>query len=179
MTPINTTVLSTARLSGVCLAASALLGGCLGDEPTETDDPISEAVSESAAQCEGGNNGFIDIPDNLLGASHPRRGTIAPGVTVTLEVGTVAGRQRGWAKLTGSTRPGDLVWMDWTNSWRPGGPPEGQWLQCGPFRVDTAGMSKTSAAKQTSSLTSWRFRACGRRPPADSVCAGGLVNGWW
>jgi hypothetical protein len=113
-------------------------------------------ASASAAACEGGANGFIDISDDLSG-NVARSLYLGAGVTITLQYGNVAGAQRGWAKISGSTLNGDLVWMDWTTN---GG---ASWLQCGPFVVDRGnGTSKTSAAKRTSSSTSYKFRACGK-----------------
>jgi hypothetical protein len=146
-----------------------MLGGCVGSDPVDTDEPTSEAEAALASQCEAGRNGFIDIPDTLIGTLHPVSPVSpASGVVVSLEVGTVAGAQRGWARIGGSTHVGDLVWMDWTQDGRK------TWLQCGPFAVDSAGHPKTSAAKQTTPSPLWQFRACGRRIPNDSVC-----TSWW
>ncbi len=61
--------------------------------------------------------------------------------------------------------------MDWTTN---GG---SSWLQCGPFTVGTTGTSKTSAAKTTSTSSSYKFRACaqpqrGSRPLHHLVVTG-------
>ncbi|GAA2702614.1 hypothetical protein GCM10010412_100750 [Nonomuraea recticatena] len=79
------------------------------------------------------------------------------GVEVTLERDTVGwgGREYGFAKIKGNTGPYDNIWMDWT---RDGGR---TWLQCGPFQVGGYNLSKTSAAKYTSSDANYQFRACG------------------
>src|SRR5258705_5823392 len=106
------------------LAASTLLGGCL-DMPSDADDGTSETAQAASTDCEGGVNGFIDISDSLSGTVQ-RSLDMGFGVTVTLQSGTVAGAQRGWAKISGSTLAGDLVWMDWTkNNWA-------SWIQCWP-----------------------------------------------
>jgi hypothetical protein len=135
-------------------------------------------ASATAADCENGANGFIDIPDNLTGAraptgNNPRilTGSGANTIEVRLEYGTVSGRQRGWAHLypRGDRRllSGDQVWMDWTTN------NGASWLQCGPF---TAGnlQSKTSAAKTTSSDPNYRFRACARLVGFSTQC-----TDWW
>ncbi|MBA2806343.1 hypothetical protein E0500_002415 [Streptomyces sp. KM273126] len=128
------------------------------------------AAHATAAECERGANGFVDISDDL-GGREARAVDLGGGVWVTLEYGQVSGAQRGWAKIRGSgTRNGDLVWMDWTTTGGNG------WLQCGPFSVDRgAGTSKTSAAKTTSSSPAYQFRACGKRlSVGQSKC-----TSWW
>lgn len=141
------------NLPVMLFTVSAVLGGCL-DMPSDTDDKTSEAAQSSSGDCEGGANGFIDISDSLSGTVQ-RSVDMGFGVTVTLQSGTVAGAQRGWAKISGSTLAGDLVWMDWTqNSWL-------NWVQCGPFAVGSDGHTKTSAAQRTNSSNAWQFRACG------------------
>ncbi|WP_406446360.1 hypothetical protein OHB00_02840 [Streptomyces sp. NBC_00631] len=134
----------------------------------------AQVTPASAAQCEGGANGFVDISDSLSGTipgpagSYKRYGQTGH-VRITLEYGTVSGAQRGWAKIDGGTFPGDRVWMDRTQD---GG---STWLQCGPFTVGSNGASKTSAAKNTSGSSLWRFRACG-----DFTGESGYVcTNWW
>jgi len=123
----------------------------------------------TAADCEGGRNGFIDISDDLSG-SVVRSVDMGAGRSVTLQHGNVSGAQRGWAKISGTTVNGDLVWMDWTTD------NGSSWLQCGPFAVNRGpGTSKTSAAKTTSSVASYRFRACGYlRNAGQTKC-----TSWW
>lgn len=129
-------------------------------------------ASATAAECERGANGFVDIPDNLWGAQpSPASNYIinfVTGAQITLNYGTVAGAQRGWARIGGDTRPGDRVWLEWT--WNGGA----NILQCGPFTVTQAATPKTSAAKNTSSSTAWRFRACGNIVGYASTC-----TAWW
>ncbi|MDR7275729.1 hypothetical protein [Catenuloplanes atrovinosus] len=124
-------------------------------------------ASATAAECSGGANGFIDIPDTLRG-SQVYAVDLGGGATSRLYVGTVSGAQRTWAMIDGTTYPGDRVWMDWTQN---GG---ATWLQCGPFQITAPGQTKTTAAKRTSSSTSWRVRACG-------AFSGGPVRcgAWW
>jgi hypothetical protein len=125
------------------------------------DDTVSP---QTPAQCTNGANGFVDIPYNYTGGTMAESRTVASGVTVQLRFGPINGVQRGWARISGSTLPGDLVWIDWT---RNGG---STWIQCGPFRINTAGNPNTSAAQRTSSSTAWLFRACGKRPNGPTVC---------
>lgn len=106
------------------------------------------------ADCTGGANGFSYIPYNKSGTD-ARAVSMGYGVTVRLQYGTVAGVQQGWARIDGATLAGDQVWMDWSQN---GG---ASWLQCGPFTVKSPNSPDTSAAKRTSSSTSYKFRACG------------------
>jgi hypothetical protein len=146
----------------------------VGGADCDADEALAEDFGQwrtgPSSGCEGGRNGFVDIRDDLSGTV-ARTLHLGSNVTVTLEYGTVAGAQRGWAKISGSTSPGDQVWMDWTLD---GG--HSVHVKCGPFSVDAAGHSKTSAAQTTSSDPKWRFRACGKRPALgiDSQC-----TDWW
>ncbi|MER7862747.1 MULTISPECIES: hypothetical protein [Amycolatopsis] len=129
-------------------------------------DPIT---AESAADCERGANGFVDIPDGLTG--EPVRVMVVGGfMTVTLYKGYVQGL-RGWAHARGATQAGDLVWMDWT---RDGGH---SWIQCGPFVIPHSQATKTSAAQRTNPSPTWQFRACGmlRDQPRTTKC----TEPWW
>ncbi|MBV9021109.1 MAG: hypothetical protein JO125_06815 [Chloroflexi bacterium] len=121
----------------------------------------------SIQDCGGGVNGFEDISDNASGTVE-RSADLGNGVFITLEVSDIRGTQRGWAKIHGNTQPGDQVWMDWTTD---GG---STWIQCGPWPVNTAGDSKTSAAQRTDPSPSWRFRAGGNRAGMPSQ-----VTDWW
>jgi hypothetical protein len=163
----------TAIPFGLCSIAM-MFGGCVGAEPGgDTDvstagaEPTSEVTSQLASDCENGANGFIDISDTLSGTIQ-RSVALEFGLTVTLQSGTVSGAQRGWAKISGPTIANDLVWMDWTQN------SGSTWLQCGPFSVDGTNLTKTSAAKTTSSLASYQFRACGRPVGGNSHC-----TSWW
>lgn len=156
------------------LSIAITFGGCVGAEPghdtemsTAGAEPTSEVTSELASDCENGANGFIDISDSLSGTVQ-RSVALDFGLTATLQSGTVSGLQRGWAKISGPTIAGDLVWMDWTQN------SGSTWLQCGPFSVDGTNLTKTSAAKTTSSLASFQFRACGRAVGGTSHC-----TSWW
>ncbi len=158
-------VIVMVALSGVVYACAAVEEG--DDEGLPDDAELDEV--ESRGQCEGGANGFRDIPDTLRGSKVYSVNLGPAGFPrVTLYYGNVGGVRRGWAMIDGSTHVGDLVWMDWT---RDGGR---TWIQCGPFPVDYDGWTKTSAAQRTSSSSSWRFRACGRAHGAYSVC-----GAWW
>ncbi|GAA0915295.1 hypothetical protein [Virgisporangium aurantiacum] len=171
----NTIGKQPTRGRGLALVLTALvvLAGMLSapGPAAAAPAPVADPGLRSAADCEGGRNGFVDIPDTL-------RGTVAPvannprdlgfGVRAILYYGNVGGVQRGWAMIDGSTITGDLVWMDWTTN---GG---ASWLQCGPFSVGGTGRTKTSAAKNTSSSALWQFRACGRAVGGQSRC-----TNWW
>ena len=112
------------------------------------------AAHATAAECTGGANGFNSIPYNQNG-TNARTVSMGYGVTVRLQYGTVNGVQQGWARIDGSTIAGDKVWMDWTQT------SGSTWMQCGPFTVQSNGSPNTSAAKRTSSSSSYQFRACG------------------
>ncbi|MGW7400913.1 hypothetical protein ACWGH7_31095 [Streptomyces cyaneofuscatus] len=129
---------------------------------------VPTATAHAAPQdCEGGRNGFIDISDNATGTPI-RTLDMGSGVSITLQYGNISGSQRGWAKISGRAFSGDRVWMDWTTN---GG---SSWLQCGPFTVGTTGTSKTSAAKTTSTSSSYKFRACGNLNGGPVRC-----TTWW
>jgi hypothetical protein len=122
---------------------------------------VPGSASATAADCAGGANGFVDIPDTL-------GGTDVEDVRIGnhwlyLNFGTVSGATRGWALLfEGSYEPlqtNASVWLDWSQD---GGK---SWIQCGPFFNSKGKTSITSAAKKTSSSPYWIFRA------------GAMVNG--
>ena len=64
---------------------------------------VIKPVTASPADCEGGANGFRDIPDDLMGELVGAEWEIDLGfdVYVSLRYGTVAGTQRGWALIDG------------------------------------------------------------------------------
>ena len=128
----------------------------------------ASAAQASAADCERGANGFVDISDSRSGTVQ-RTVDLTHGTKVELHSGVVNGVASGWAKISGNTVSSDRVWMDWT---RDGG---STWLQCGPFEVGNL-TTKTSASKATSSSSSYRFRACG-----DSRVVGvtARCTSWW
>lgn len=162
MVPI--TLASAVTMLGACVEPAP---GTDGDDPAAGSEPTSEVTSALASDCENGANGFIDISDSLSGTVQ-RSVALAFGLTATLQSGTVAGLQRGWAKISGPTIAGDRIWMDWTQD-------SGQhWLRCGPFSVDGANLTKTSAAKKTENIDSYQFRACGQPVGEKSHC-----TTWW
>ncbi|WP_433357920.1 hypothetical protein ACQP25_45300 (plasmid) [Microtetraspora malaysiensis] len=124
----------------------------------------------SVSECVGGANGFADIAYN-------KTGTVVSGKTVDLgggrraelHTGTVAGFKRGWAIIRGTTKKGDRVWMDWTKTATRGG-----WMQCGPFTVQSDGLTNTSAAQKTSDDADYWFRACGQIVGGATKC-----GAWW
>lgn len=168
---------------GLSMLAALTAAGCAFDaEELEASDELIAAGDEgvldgeeldreldpaTAAECEGGANGFVDISDSRRGTAVYTR-NLGAGTRVILYYGNVGGVQRGWAMIDGSTIPGDLVWMDWTKDGRA------SWIQCGPFAVDDYGLTKTSAAQRTKNDDDWQFRACGRAVGFNSVC-----GPWW
>jgi hypothetical protein len=145
---------------------SAAVAAALALVATAFVTPAGSAQALSS-DCEGGRNGFVDIPDTLSGTVQRDLFLGLGAKELYLETGQVGGVQRGWAMLNGGPLAGtDLVWMDWT---RDGG---STWLQCGPFSVGDK-PSKTSAAQATSSDPRWRFRAC-----ADAG-TGIRCTDWW
>lgn len=166
---MKTSLVAVARFGTAAGFVSAvLLSGLLAFAGTATASLPSGATATASprtpAQCTNGANGFVNVAYNYAAGTTAQSRTVTTGVTVQLRFGPINGVQRGWARISGSTRPGDLVWMDWTTS---GG---STWIQCGPFSVSTAGNPNTSAAQRTNSSTSWLFRACGKRPNGPSVC---------
>ena len=153
-----------AALPGPLLATAILLGGCVGAEP-EPAEATTEAAG--AADCENGANGFMDIPDDMSGTVR-REVSLDSDVNATLETGMIAGQQRVFARLSGSTVRGDVVSMDWTQD---GGY---SWLQCGPFSVENNGEAETTPAKTVSSYPGNMYRACGRTMGGSYRC-----SAWW
>ncbi|MFL6123189.1 hypothetical protein [Actinophytocola sp.] len=129
-------------------------------------------ASATAAECSGGQHGFVDISDSLTGAV-VREIDFKGGYTLTLETGQVHGVSRGWAHLTGPIRL-HTVWMDWTTN---GGT---SWLQCGPFSSAGAPVSSlTSAAKETNPAPNWRFRACMLMKNSADDDGAVYCTSWW
>jgi hypothetical protein len=152
--------LRTGRLAAVAATGllAASLSAVIGVSPAHA----------SAASCEGGANGFVDISDSRTGTV-VKSVDLGYGVTAQLHSGAVNGVASGWAKITGATTSSDRIWMDWTQD------NGAHWLQCGPFSVGSAG-TKTSASKRTSTSSAYRFRACGDLP---SVGVTAKCTGWW
>jgi hypothetical protein len=115
-------------------------------------------ASAAPADCERGANGFIDIPNTLVGT---QVGQPAPnqwaGRKITQEYTRRGGGRYGFARISGgSPHPTDSVWMDVSHD---GGATV--WIQCGPFAASQLS-SVTSAAYPTSSSSQRKFRACGK-----------------
>lgn len=131
----------------------------------------------SAADCVGGAQGFVDIPDWFPGTDHGNF-TFDPGTsvaaTVHLETASVQGTQRGYAAIIGNTIQGDQFWMDWTTSYNTATGQATGWTQCGPFTVGGSGQAQTTPAMRTDPSPKWRFRACGSRYAGVVTC-----TPWW
>ncbi|MFI8194190.1 hypothetical protein ACIF8T_36600 [Streptomyces sp. NPDC085946] len=129
---------------------------------------VPGTAQASRADCESGANGFVDIAEYQEGAEKHRLelrpGALRPG-TLTLDVANIQGRQRGFAKLVAG-QSGDEFWLDWTTNYSNGN--ASSWVQCGPFVSPDSG-PHTTAAKETNSADSWRFRACGSSVYSDTV----------
>ncbi|WP_328844383.1 hypothetical protein [Streptomyces sp. NBC_00258] len=136
----------------------------------------------SADECTGGSHGFRDHPDNAEGdTAKPRRLDLGGGVVITLEKGVYGDQQIGFGKISGPTRPGDKVWMDWkATGWDNGGAVL-PWLQCGPFTVQNHGQSLTTPFKRTSTDPNYQFRVCGSLATNGTVRCATNGNGvdWW
>jgi hypothetical protein len=167
-----------ASWSWAVLFAPGFLCACVGLELDEFDEMDEEATSDitlaSTADCVGGANGFIDISDSQSGTVQ-RLFTIrddSASTRITQESATISGASRGYAKISGGTRVGDLLWMDWEE--RNSAGTVIRRVQCGPFQVTVNNRSYTTAAKATSGSLR-RFRACAR-PAGSSVS---ICNNWW
>ena len=151
------------------IGATAMFGGCVGAPPdgqAGDDESTGEAASALASDCEAGANGFVDISDSLSGTV--RRSVEADrSLAITLQTATIAGAQRGFAKISGPTQRGDLVWMNWSLD---GG--HTVHVQCGPFAVDATNHSKTSASKITNPSPQYVFQACGAPHGGRTACTG-------
>jgi hypothetical protein len=153
--PVSTT--GTSWLRTAAASAAIALGAAL-----LIAAPAGPAAA-SPSDCAGGANGFVDVSDSASGTV--QRSASHDGDTISLQ----SAGGRGFAKIEGTTRSGESIWMDWT---RDGGH---TWLQCGPFAVDHGdNSSKTSAAQVTSSDPNYRFRACGLTLDQAITC-----TDWW
>jgi hypothetical protein len=137
--------------------AASTLSGVLAASP----------ASAAPIECINGQGGFVNIAYNKRG-SVVNSVDLGGGRKAELHRGKIGNDDRGWAIITGSTKAGDKVWMDWTTTSQNG------WLQCGPFTVQANGLTNTSAAQKTSTKSSWQFRACGQIVGGTTKCAA-----WW
>ncbi|MEV0311131.1 hypothetical protein [Nonomuraea fuscirosea] len=143
-------------------AAGIITAGMLGG--------IAVAPAQATIQdCTTYN--FVSIPYNKSG-SQKDAVDLGGGRRVQLLVSTVSGASgdHGFAKISGSTKRGDLVWMDWSTTSGNGH------IQCGPFTVQGDGLPNTSAAKKVNYNDSrYVFRACGRIVGGETKC----TSPWW
>jgi hypothetical protein len=169
-------VRSIRRYFGLAMAAT-LLGAGLAAGSTGT-------AQAAASDCEGGANGFTDIPNSLSGRGVAGGG----GLTVRnsagqysvasfgMQAGYVAGREMGWGYLqTSSTWAAGTtgsVWMDVTNN------SGSSWIQCGPFWTSSSNTRLTTAAYPTSSSSSRQFRVCAHLM-LGSADGGITCTNWW
>ncbi|MEU4829429.1 hypothetical protein [Streptosporangium sp. NPDC023615] len=113
---------------------------------------------------------FLSIPYNQAGGQQ-RSVSLGSGRQAGLLVARIGSplQNHAFAKITGATKPGDQVWMDWSTTGGNGH------VQCGPFKVQNNGSPNTSAAKAINyGNTSWVFRACGRIVGGSTKC-----TAWW
>ncbi|GLZ37089.1 hypothetical protein [Actinokineospora sp. NBRC 105648] len=134
----------------------------------------ASAAQASPANCAGGVNGFIDIPDSLQGTAVNGSAAVndySPYGTASyaLNVGTVSGQVRGWGRLQPNLNSGEVgkVWMDVSNN------AGSSWIQCGPFTTTFQGVI-TTPAYPTSSSSSRVFRVCAQVNNSTISC-----SGWW
>ncbi|MFB8106915.1 MULTISPECIES: hypothetical protein [unclassified Streptomyces] len=162
MRPFRTTLATAAALT----AATA---GVLVAHPVQP-------AHASASDCESGARGFRDHPDNAEGDTDKPADFSLGSVRITLEKGSYVGQQIAFGKISGQTRPGDNVWMDWrADGWDRDQNAMSPWLQCGPFTVRSAGQSLTTPFRRTSTDPQYQFRVCG------SLKSDGVIrcSGWW
>lgn len=127
-------------LRSTLAAVAALCTVATGVVLAQPPQPAAAAASD----CVGGRRGFRDHPDNASGDSGKPREFWVGNVHFTLEKGVYGSTQIGFGKISGETRPGDKVWMDWrANGW-DNADSVSPWLQCGPFTVQSAGQSLTT-----------------------------------
>ncbi|MFJ4832041.1 hypothetical protein ACIP79_19395 [Streptomyces sp. NPDC088747] len=134
-----------------------------------------QPAAAAASDCVGGKRGFRDHPDNASGDSVKPREFWVGNVHFTLEKGVYGSTQIGFGKISGQTRPGDKVWMDWRAEGWDNADSVSPWLQCGPFTVRSAGQSLTTPFRRTSTDPAYQFRVCGSLatdPPA-------RCSAWW
>ncbi|KUN84305.1 hypothetical protein [Streptomyces griseoruber] len=136
---------------------------------------LAQPAQAAASDCEGGARGFRDHPDNAEGDTDKPADFSLGSVRITLEKGVYVDQQIAFGKISGRTRPGDNVWMDWrANGWDNSNAVS-PWLQCGPFTVRSAGQSLTTPFRRTSTDPQYQFRVCG------SLASDGVVrcSDWW
>ncbi|MFC5216056.1 hypothetical protein [Streptomyces coerulescens] len=151
--------------------AAALCAVATGVVLTQPAQPAQAAASD----CEGGARGFRDHPDNAEGDTGKPRSFNLGNARFTLEKGVYVGQQIAFGKISGETRPGDKVWMDWRADGWDHDNAVSPWLQCGPFTVRSAGQSLTTPFRRTSTDPQYQFRVCG------SLISDGRVtcSDWW
>ncbi|MEV0968417.1 hypothetical protein [Microtetraspora glauca] len=120
-------------------------------------------ANASAANCTNGANGFTSIPYNKSGTVETTK-DLGGGRRAELHIAWINGVPHRWARISGATKAGDLVWMDYSTTYGDG------WIQCGPFTVQSNGSPNTSAAHKATREPGEQFRACGRRVDGDSMC---------
>jgi len=157
--------LTKAMIPVMLFSATTMAGGCVAQDPEPAVGDLGEVTAATSSDCVGGANGFIDIPDTLTGTLR-RSVSLGAGVTIKLYSGTVAGAQRGWAKIEGTTTRGDQVRMDWSTDAF-----QSVRVFCGPFTVTASNQTLTSAAKKTDPDPRYQFRACGNlEGETESTC---------
>ncbi|MFC8667050.1 hypothetical protein [Streptomyces sp. NPDC057199] len=141
------------------------------------------AAQAARSDCEGGVNGFTDIPDSLSGQGVGGAGAMVIDfphavASYAMQAGNVGGRQAAWGVLTtgsGSNWGSGVlaqVWMDVSNDNRQ------TWIQCGSFDTMTGGKRMTTPAYPTSSSSSRAFRVCARLLSQGSN-SGIQCTSWW
>ncbi|MFD5326883.1 hypothetical protein [Streptomyces sp. NPDC127092] len=156
------------------MAASALLGaGLVAASPAN--------AQAAASDCEGGVNGFTDIPNSQEGRGVGgagslvlvHNGAVIATASYGMQAGYINGRELGWGYLKTVTTWAWYgradVWMDVTND---GG---NTWIQCGPFSEFFPGKRITTAAYPTSSSSSRAFRVCASLTGVNDIAC----TDWW
>ncbi|WP_329425995.1 hypothetical protein OG339_37710 [Streptosporangium sp. NBC_01495] len=144
------------------------LAGCAAVLVTAATLGAATAAPAQATIQDCATYGFVNISYNQAGGQQSSVGLgsgRSVGLLTTL-VSSTPGRH-AFAKITGSTRPGDQVWLDWSTTGGNGH------IQCGPFSVQSTGSPNTSAAKILNpGVSGWVFRACGKIVGGSTKCTG-------
>ncbi|MEV5571551.1 hypothetical protein AB0L06_15990 [Spirillospora sp. NPDC052269] len=150
------------RLTGAASVVAAMSLGLASLASVAT----APAASATVADCAD-----WPWPSSLPHGSVEQQRTLpgGDGKSIKLVVGTINGRQAGWAVIGGITTSDDLFWLDVSDD---GGKSN---MQCGPFWSGGPSQRWWTPANYSSSQASHVFRACGRvKGVGFDVC-----TSWW
>ncbi|MEU4626888.1 hypothetical protein AB0G04_43810 [Actinoplanes sp. NPDC023801] len=130
-----------------------------------TSTIVGAAPAHAAHRC---GDEFIGIPYNQDARTTLMERT-EHGVRIELKIKQFPDvGEAVFARISGATRSGEQVWLDWSYTGGDG------WAQCGPFTVSERNKPNTSAAADRySGRGTLTFRACAL------VRGGGYCTEWW